>query len=112
MIEGLRYNLCMFRVPINGPADVFCYNQSVVTNIIIPYYVLNKKQNSICYQRVQEAHTDGMIQVRWISGEYNKADIGTKKTIPTKRRYKLLNSIFNEKVSTITKKSNEDDGET
>ena len=47
-----------------------------------------------------------------VSGEYNKADIGTKITIPTKRRYKLLNSIFNEKVSKITKKSHGDDGET
>ena len=26
----------MFRVPIDGPADVFCDNQSVVTNVITP----------------------------------------------------------------------------
>ena len=95
----------MFRVPINGPADVFCDNQSVVTNVSMPYYVLNKKHNSICYHRVLEADTDGTIKVGWVSGEYNKADIGKKATIPTKRRYELLNSIFNEKVYTITKKS-------
>ena len=53
-----------------------------------------------------------MIRVGWISGEYNKADIGTKTKIPTKRRYELLNLIFNEKVYTITKKSHRDDGET
>ena len=102
----------MFGVPIDGPADVFCDNQPVVTNVSIISSVLNKKHNSICYHRVQEAHTTGTIQVIWISGEYNKADIGTKTTIPTKRQYELLNSIFNEKVSTITKKSHEYGGET
>ena len=91
---------------------MFCDNQSVVTNVSIPSCVLNKKQNSICYHRVREAYTSGTIGVGWISGEYNKSDIGTNTTIPTKRRYELLNSIFNEKVSTITKKSHEDDGET
>ena len=75
----------MFGVPINGPADVFFDNQLVVTNISIPSYVLNKKQNYICYHRFREAHTAGTIRVVWIPGEYNKADIDTKKKIPTKR---------------------------
>ena len=57
-------------------------------------------------------HTAGMIRVGWISGEYNKSDIGTKTKIPTKRQYELMNSIFNEKVSMITKRSHGDDGET
>ena len=91
---------------------MFCDNQSVVTNVSIPSSVLNKKHNYICYQSFREAHTAGTIRVGWISGEYNKADIGTKTTIHTKRRYELLNSIFNEKVSTITNKSYEDDVET
>ena len=29
-LEALRYKLRMFRVPIDGPADVYCDNQSVV----------------------------------------------------------------------------------
>ena len=111
MIKGLRYKLRMFGVSINGPAGVFCSNQLVVTNVSIPSYFLNKKHNSLCYHRFREAHTTGTMQVGWISGEYNKADIGTKTTIHTKRRYKLLNLIFNQKVSTITKKSHGDDGE-
>ena len=57
-------------------------------------------------------HTAGTIRVGWISGDYNKYDIGMKTTIPTNRGYKLLNSIFNEKVSMIKKKSHGDDGET
>ena len=85
----------MFRVPIDGPSDVFFDNQSVVTNVSIPYSVLNKKHDYIYYHRVREVHTAGTIQVGWISGEYNTADIGAKTTIPKKRRYELLNLIFN-----------------
>ena len=75
----------MFRVPIDGPADVFCDNQSVVTNVSIPSYVLNYKHNFICFHGVIEVHTSGTIRVVWISGEYNKSYIGTKTTMPTKR---------------------------
>ena len=112
IIELLRYKLRMFGVPIDGSADVFCDNQSVITNVSIPSSVLNKKHNFICYHRVREAHTSSTMQVGWILGEYNKSDIGTKTTIPTKRRYNLLNLIFNKKVSTITKKFHVYDGET
>ena len=76
----------MFRVPINGPDDLFCDNQSVVTNVSIPSSIFNNKNNSIYHQNVQEAHTSGTIRVGWISVEYNKSDIGTKTTIPTKRQ--------------------------
>ena len=62
MIEGLRYKLRMFGVAIDGPAHVFCDNQSVITNLRIPSYVLNKKHNFICYHRVLEAHTAGTIR--------------------------------------------------
>ena len=75
----------MFGVAIDGPADVFCDNQSVVNNVSIPSSVLNRRQNSFWYHRFQEAHTSGTIRVGWISGEYNKADIGTKTTIHTMR---------------------------
>jgi hypothetical protein len=36
MLESLRYKICMFGIPIDGPANVFCDNKSVVTNAIIP----------------------------------------------------------------------------
>ena len=44
MIEVFRYNIRMFVVPIGGPADMFCDNQSVVTNVSIPSYFFNKEK--------------------------------------------------------------------
>jgi hypothetical protein len=49
LIEGLRYKLRMFGIPIDGPTDVLCDNQSVVTNSSVPESTLSKKHNSICY---------------------------------------------------------------
>ena len=44
----------MFGVPIDGPADVFCDNQSVVTNVGIPSSVLIKKHSSVFYHRLEK----------------------------------------------------------
>ena len=49
MIEALRYKLRCMGVPIDGPAEVLCDNQSVVTNTSVPASVLNKRHNAICY---------------------------------------------------------------
>ena len=91
----------MFGVPINGATNMFCDNKSVVTNSSIPSSVLNKKRNSICYHRVREAQAAGTIRVAWIDREYNKADIATKTTINTKRRYELVGSIFDNNCTVI-----------
>lgn len=106
MCEALRYKLRMFGVPIAGPTDVFCDNKSVVTNSSVPTSVLNKKHNSICYHRVREAQAAGTIRVGWIEGEYNKADIATKTTLSTSRRYDLISTIFDNNCQVIRRGQN------
>jgi hypothetical protein len=49
MIEALQYKLHMFGIPIDGPANVFCDNKSVVTNASVPTSTLKKKHNAIAY---------------------------------------------------------------
>jgi hypothetical protein len=104
MIEALRYKLRMFGVPIDGATDVFCDNKSVATNASVPSSVLNKKHNSICYHRVREAQAAGTVRVGWIEGEYNKADLATKTTLATTRRYNLTSSLFTNDCTVIDKK--------
>ena len=45
MIEGLRYKLWMMGIEINGSTNVFCDNESVVTNTMRPKSMLKKKHN-------------------------------------------------------------------
>jgi hypothetical protein len=52
LIEGLRYKLRMFGIPIDGPTNVYCDNQGVVTNASKPESTLKKKHNSIAYHQV------------------------------------------------------------
>ena len=61
LVEALRYKLRTFGIPVEGPADIFCDNQSVVTNSSVPSSVLNKRHNAICYHRVREAQAAGTI---------------------------------------------------
>jgi hypothetical protein len=78
MIEGLRYKLRMMGVPLDGPADVFCDNQSVVTNTTKPESSLSKKSNAIAYHKARESIAAGTIQITHEDGDTNLADILTK----------------------------------
>ena len=50
MIEALRYKLRHFGILVEGPAEVFCDNMSVVKNSIITTSAFNKRNKTICYQ--------------------------------------------------------------
>jgi hypothetical protein len=94
MIEGLRYKLRMFGIPVEGPANVFCDNQGVVLNSSKPESTLNKKHNSICYHRVREAAARGTIRVAHIDGTRNYADVFTKTTAPMHQRRALIQDLL------------------
>jgi hypothetical protein len=78
MLEALRYKLRMMGIPIDGAANVFCDNKSVVTNSTIPTSTLKKKHNSIAYHRVREAIAAKILQVAKVHTSENLADLLTK----------------------------------
>ncbi|GFH56846.1 hypothetical protein CTEN210_13322 [Chaetoceros tenuissimus] len=105
MVEALRYKLRCFGIPIDGPAEVYCDNQSVVTNSSVPSSVLNKRHNAICYHRVREAQAAGTIMVGWIKGEYNLADLFTKTTMTGELKHRLVHNIFNNDAAPLKVKT-------
>jgi hypothetical protein len=76
--KALRYKLCMFGIPIAGPANVFCDNDSAVANCMKPESTINKKQNAIAYHKVREGVVVGIIRVAWEASNTNLADLLTK----------------------------------
>lgn len=78
MIEGLRYKLRTFGVPLDGPAYTFCDNQSVVSNSTRPESPLKKKHCAVAYHRVREACAAGTIIITHVKSEENLADLLTK----------------------------------
>jgi hypothetical protein len=77
-IMALRYKLRMFGIPIEGPANVFCDNEAVVTNSSIPTSTIKKKHLSICYHLVRSYCAAGGMRVTKENGKTNLSDILTK----------------------------------
>jgi hypothetical protein len=78
LIEGLRYKLRMFGIPIDNPTNVFCDNEAVTKNVTLPESTLKKKHNAIAYHRAREAVAAGTIRVAKEDGKTNLADVLTK----------------------------------
>ena len=62
VIFELRNKLNSVGVPLKGPTVIYCYNQGVVKNTIVPEYTLNKKHNSINYHGVREVATSEILR--------------------------------------------------
>ena len=78
-IVALRYKLRMFGVPIDGPADVLCDNQSVVLNSSCIDSALNKKHNALAYHATRWSVAAGVMRVGKIDTKDNIADAFTKR---------------------------------
>jgi hypothetical protein len=78
LIEGLRYKLRMFGVPLDAPANVFCDNEAVVRNTTAPESTLKKKHVAICYHRCREAVAAVTMRIAKEDTGTNLADIATK----------------------------------
>ena len=77
-IKALRYKLRMMGVPLEGPAVVWCDNQSVAKGASVPEVRLNKKHLGICYHAVREASAAGIWMIGFTKGVHNIADMLTK----------------------------------
>ena len=65
-------------VPLNGPANCFCDNNSVVMNVTNPASMLKKKHNSVAYHKVRECMAAGAVRIAHEPGVTNVADMLTK----------------------------------
>jgi hypothetical protein len=91
---GSRYKLQMFDIPVDGPADVLCDNQRVVTNSSKLESALNKKHSSVTYHAVRWAVAASIINVGKVHTDENLADPMTKRLTVTKRDYLFGNWTY------------------
>ena len=77
-IKALCYKLCMFGIPVEGPMNVFCDNEAVFKNTMIPESTLKKKHNSICYHCCHKAVAARVMRVAKEGTLTNLADLFTK----------------------------------
>jgi hypothetical protein len=94
MNDALRYKLRMLGIPIEGSTNVFCDNQSVITNSTVPDSTLRKKHNAIAYHRVREAVAAEVIRIAYVHSKSNNADILTKPLSGTDLRAMITNILW------------------
>ena len=80
-------------VPLEGPANVFCDNDSVVKSTTRPEGSLSRKSNAIAYHKAREAQAAGIIRLAHEPGDTKLADILTK-LLPGPRLRELAGSIL------------------
>ncbi len=78
LVKSLRYKLRMFGIPVEGPADIFCDNESVFKNVSIPESVLSKKQHSISYHSARESVASGIVRIAKEGTGTNLSNLFTK----------------------------------
>ena len=86
MINGLRYKLRMFGIPIEGYTLMRVDNMSVVKNASTPSSMLKKKSNLIAYYYVRENAAADVIRVAYKPTGTNLADMLTKTQSGTVRK--------------------------
>jgi len=79
----------MFGIPLEGGTNVYCDNEAVYKNTVLPESTLKKKHHSIAYHRCREAVAAGAIRVAKQGTNKNLADLFTK-TLTGERRQFLL----------------------
>ena len=104
-IIDLRYKLCMFGIPIDGYAHVFCDNESVYKSTSFAKSTLKKKYNSVTYHQVRECTAAGILVVHKEDTGSNLADILTKSLSPDKRKYFIERIMTDDKVRSYTTKA-------
>ena len=93
MIIALRYKLRMMGVPLDGPTNVFCDNESVVKSSVNPETTLKKKHVSIAFHKCRDSFAAGIINVFFQRSSENLADLFTK-VLPVDKRKEIFRGIF------------------
>ena len=78
MIQGLRFKIRSFGIPMDGPSDAFCDNKAVTDSSAKPKHTLSKKHNAVAYHKCREAVAMKMIQVAYEHTSTNLSDLLTK----------------------------------
>jgi len=89
LVVAMRHKLRMMGVEVDGPCNMFCDDQSVVSNSAMPESTLKKKHVSICCHKIRESAAAGIIRVAKEKSETNLADTLTK-ILPAPRLRKLI----------------------
>ena len=94
MNDGLRCKLRMMGVPIEGPTNVYCDNEAVVSNSSLAESTLKKKHISVCYHKTHEFYAKGAMCISYEPTETNLADACTKILTGNNKHQKIRHIVY------------------
>ena len=83
---GLRYELRIMGVALDGLVNVFCDNDSVVRGAINSEATLKKKNVSIVYHKCRECFAANVADIYFVYSDENLPDLLTKVLSVVKRK--------------------------
>ena len=89
LVIALRYKLCMFGLPLEGPTGMFCDNEEVFKNTSTPESVLRNKHHSIAYHKCKESVAALICRIAKEGTDSNLADLFTNILGHTRRGWLL-----------------------
>ena len=94
MNDGLRYKLQMMGVPIEGPTNVYCDNEAVISNSSLAESTLKKKHLSVSYHKTRECGAKGAVRIGYESTDTNLADTCTKVLTGSNKCEKIQHILY------------------
>ena len=89
----MRYKLRMMGVPLDGPTNIFCDNESVVKSSVNPVTKIKKKHVSITFHKCRDSLAAGIINVFFQKSLDSLADLFTK-VLPVDKQKEIFWGIF------------------
>ena len=93
-IRGLRYKLRMMGIAVDMPSFVFCDNQSVLSNTLLPHSKLKKESSSIVFRFVRESVTKTEWKTTYLNTKFNPSDILTKSLPGGEKRTRFTSFVL------------------
>ena len=80
-------------IPLDGPSNIFCDNESVVKSSINPEATLKNKRVLIAFHKCRDLFAAGIINVFFQKSADNLANLFTK-VLPVNKRKNIFKCIF------------------
>ena len=92
-VKSLRYKLRMMGLKLDGPANIFVGNESVVNSSMRPESVLEKKHVLIAYHLARESFAASIVNIFGVKSKENLSDAFTKVMSYSKQK-NIFDAIF------------------
>ena len=84
----------MMGIPIQGPTNIYCDTEAVISNSSLVESTLKKKHLSVSYHKTRECYDKGAVLIEYEFTDLNLADTCTKVLTGKNKRQKIEHIVY------------------